>query len=884
MKENHDRLDTLLDRGIDGLRGELADDAAVDAAAARVLQSLRAERDRARAATPEHGALRTCSDFHGLIGPYLEGRLPESRRLLLEDHARECVACRRVIRSRRTPGAAATPASAGASVGRRWWTPDLTWAAAAAVLVGVGLVGLGFRGGAFGLRTGGMVQIEAVDGELLSVSELATTPAVAGEAYEGSAPVRTAKESGAVLRLDDGSRVEMNERSEVRVTRAGGDLTVHLDRGDIIVEAADQGSGKLTVRTPDCTVEVRGTVFAVRSGTKGSRVSVVEGEVEVRYAGDLKRLGPGEQVATGAAIRGVPVADDLRWSRDADRHVALLREFASLERELSRRIDEPALRYGTRLLDLAPADTVVYAAIPNLTATLTEAHNLLEEKIRTSEVVRAWWENEVVAQGADDDLRAALERVTRFGEQLGDEIVVAVRRAGRDDTSVVLLSTVRDADALRALVRAGLSPELDGRTLAVRLLEDAPAASAGDDELVVRIDGDVVAMSPDAAALARLEPLGVPGPFASSSFRNALAGAYDEGAGVLLGADLEALLDEGSDPGDDLLGIRGARHLIVERHGEGDRHVTRAAVTFDGARRGVASWLAAPAPMGSLEFVSPEAIAVSAFVIRAPGVVFDELLAGAGGDRVREALETVKREAGVDLHRDLAGALGGDFAVALDGPILPKPAWKLVAEVYDTARLQAALTDLVAKVDLELREAGKGGLVMEATELRGRTFYAVRSRDTIGEVHYTYADGYLVAAPQRVLVERTLQYRESGSTFAKAPAFLGALPTDRHQNVSAVLYQDFGRILSGATGAAESGVLPLTPEQRDALSALADGAGPTVFCAYGEPDRIEIVGADRGGLMFENALSRVLRFGAFEDLEKDLEGVADVPPPTEGGV
>ena len=90
-------------------------------------------------------------------------------------------------------------------------------------------------------------------------------------------------------------------------------------------------------------------------------------------------------------------------------------------------------------------------------------------------------------------------------------------------------------------------------------------------------------------------------------------------------------------------------------------------------------------------------------------------------------------------------------------------------------------------------------------------------------------------------------------------------------------------MLSAASGAADSGVLPLTPEQREALDAIAGGAGPIVFCAYGERDRIEIVGADRGGLMFESALSRLLRFGAFDELERDIEAVPPAQPvaPTE---
>ena len=94
--------------------------------------------------------------------------------------------------------------------------------------------------------------------------------------------IRTAKDSTAMLALADSSRVEMRERSQLAVLernhlfpgrRADGRLA--LERGSIIVEASEQGSGHLYVDTRDCQVAVTGTVFSVSHGMKGSRVSVV---------------------------------------------------------------------------------------------------------------------------------------------------------------------------------------------------------------------------------------------------------------------------------------------------------------------------------------------------------------------------------------------------------------------------------------------------------------------------------------------------------------------------------------------------------------------------------------------------------------------------------
>src|SRR5205807_947667 len=102
-----------------------------------------------------------------------------------------------------------------------------------------------------------------------------------GEQFSEGESVRTASGSRAVLRLGDGSLVEMNGRSELYVSIGWRNTTVHLDRGVIIVQAAHRSKGHLYVNTADAHVAVTGTIFSVNAGIKGSRVSVIEGAVQV---------------------------------------------------------------------------------------------------------------------------------------------------------------------------------------------------------------------------------------------------------------------------------------------------------------------------------------------------------------------------------------------------------------------------------------------------------------------------------------------------------------------------------------------------------------------------------------------------------------------------
>ena len=104
----------------------------------------------------------------------------------------------------------------------------------------------------------------------------------------------------------------------------------------------------------------------------------------------------------------------------------------------------------------------------------------------------------------------------------------------------------------------------------------------------------------------------------------------------------------------------------------------------------------------------------------------------------------------MNIRNDIAAPLGGEFAFAIDGPILPTPSWKLVFEVNDPAHLQQTLERVVGEVNKQAAMFGKRGLAWEQNDLAGRTYYTLKSADFgFLEVNYTYANGYLIVGPSQ---------------------------------------------------------------------------------------------------------------------------------------
>jgi hypothetical protein len=337
--------------------------------------------------------------------------------------------------------------------------------------------------------------------------------------------------------------------------------------------------------------------------------------------------------------------------------------------------------------------------------------------------------------------------------------------------------------------------------------------------------------------------------FAATDFGQRILNVYSQGTETVVAADLGQILNaaHAQQQESKLLqnsGFNDIKYLIATR-GETTNHGdNRMAIEFSGQRRGIASWLAAPAPMGSLDYVSANAGAAVSFVAKQPALMFDDLFStiGAGDPNFAKGLAEANAELGLNIREDLASALGGEVTIALDGPVLPTPSWKAVVEVNQSGALQLAIEKMVQAANREAQKSNQPGVTLNQTQVGGRTFYTITPQNaaltTEYEYDYTFADGYLILAPSRALLIAAIETHDNGTSLARSASFRALLPNDNQANFSAMLYQNLNPILKPLASQLSSGQLAM-------LTQLAADSKPSVMCAYGESDRIVVASSGK---------------------------------------
>ena len=119
MTDSTNDPENVIDRAAAEIQNQRLDEISERQATDRVWNTLSTEIEG-------HRPLTGCADFQAEIPAYLAGTLPEARAILVGDHTRECVPCRRVLMAQRNTETATAPRHRTASRSSSTWTSRCT--------------------------------------------------------------------------------------------------------------------------------------------------------------------------------------------------------------------------------------------------------------------------------------------------------------------------------------------------------------------------------------------------------------------------------------------------------------------------------------------------------------------------------------------------------------------------------------------------------------------------------------------------------------------------------------------------------------------------------------------------------------------------------------
>jgi len=529
------------------------------------------------------------------------------------------------------------------------------------------------------------------------------------------------------------------------------------------------------------------------------------------------------------------------WIAEAGKHRELIAAVTKLVKRWRAEVQFPPARSESRLLPLLPPTTAAYLAYPNLGEALHQAMVVFRQERETSPALRAMWEKKEVAE-AGPKIEDVLERVYRLSQYLGDEVVISGDLEGREPKLLIVAEVKKPGlkEALEETVSA-LSGTAGPRVIVFdpEELEMAKDRKPGI-EPVVLVRKDYVAAALDVPTLRRFSESVDAGArrFAKEPFGMRVAEAYRGGVMTVGAADLGTLVglipipDAKSRAVFERTGFADMKYLVwAHRHGEG-RDRAEMELSFTGPRHGVASWLAGPGPMGSLDYVSPDALFAAAVLLKSPAQMFDDAreIARASNENAFAGVDAMEQMLEIKWKDDLLSLLSGEFAVEVDSIEESAPKWRAMARVSDAEHLQKTIVKLLAL----------SKLAPEATEERGVTYYRVigppGGKKT--EVDYAFVDGYLIAGPSREIVAEAAGAHGGSGSVGKSKG-LEEMRAGHPEGFSAVSYQHPGKTALG-------GMAQKVPELAELLAAAEGGEGSAMGSLTAEPAVVRGSGSTAG--------------------------------------
>jgi hypothetical protein len=478
-------------------------------------------------------------------------------------------------------------------------------------------------------------------------------------------------------------------------------------------------------------------------------------------------------------------ADDMAWLEEALKDPEFMKAVGHLTERLTNEVQLPAPRTQSRILPRLSDSTLFYGALPNYGGTLRQALQIWQQELHDSAALRNFLQKNKLEAG-EPKFEEMAQKVTELFDYLGDEVVISAGMRGQEPSGFVA-AEVRKPGLAEFLQHVDELINTDSKSKEhLRIFNPQQLQTATDQPgagPIVLMRPDFVVFGTSAATLrefnAQLDK--GPGTFAANALGKRLAQAYQGGTSTLFGIDLQRLI--GLIPQDsqktaqlsmilDKTGFGNAKYALMENKQAGKNSTNEMELVFNGPRKGVASWIAKSAALGSLDFMSPKAAIVEAFRLKPPAQMFDDIV-DIVGPMALQALPQIEQQFNVNLKQDILSKLGGEIGfevqtppqVTAPAPGTPamQPNFKVLLSMTDAAGLQQTIKRLMEQSPIQAQERVEDGI----------TFYSVATPSASGtgqEFNYFFLDNYLVLTTSRELARETVSLHRNGGSVARAQA------------------------------------------------------------------------------------------------------------------
>ncbi|MFZ0481022.1 MAG: hypothetical protein WAL71_17920, partial [Terriglobales bacterium] len=277
-------------------------------------------------------------------------------------------------------------------------------------------------------------------------------------------------------------------------------------------------------------------------------------------------------------------------------------------------------------------------------------------------------------------------------------------------------------------------------------------------------------------------------------------------------------------------GIQNAQYFVWDHKRVGDLSLSESELSFDGVRHGIASWLAPPAPLGTLDFISPKSAFVLSLKLKNLAEIFDDLrdLAADSKSPAFVMLPALEQTMHISLRDDVFGQLDGETTFEMGGFGTPQPTWRAILHVLDSDRLQSSLDRIVQSLPVQAHETTEDGVKYHTLQFP--------SSPKPVPVAYAFVDGYLIVSSKYEMVREAVQLHKSGETLAKSSALVSSVPPGYSPETSLLLYEN-------ASSITNLRLSQLSPEIANVISQATSQATPTTIRAYADESSVRSVTA-----------------------------------------